>query len=100
MFGAKRLPQIVVLLAVLAAYAVAAGAETTVTVREKADVEGSMVLVGDVAEIGGVSEDERKRIEGLKFGLAPQPGKEISYKAAQVKGRLDGFLMWPGGLGK
>jgi len=68
--------------------AVPGRAEGLIVVRDWADVENSVVLVSDIAEVSGVSDSEKSRMLALKFCMSPAPDREIDYKASQVKGRL------------
>jgi len=79
---AAAAPALVVL---IAAQAQAAG---RIAVREKSEVAGRVVLVGDVAQITGVPDEERLNIEGLKFSTSPPPDKDLSLTREQVTGKL------------
>lgn len=66
----------------------AAHAKGRITVREKAEVSGTVILLGDVASFSGVTANEGKSLADLHIGTAPPPAREITLNRAQVKSRL------------
>jgi len=72
--------------AIIATQASASG--PAIEVKAYAEVTGSVILVGDVADVAGMSEAEAGRIRGLRFGMSPRPGESLTFNAAQVKGKL------------
>jgi flagellar basal body P-ring formation protein FlgA len=84
----RQMPRIAAVLAVVAVFCSPALAAGSITVKSRADVAGSNILVGELAVISGVSESEKDRISKLTLGLAPPPNADYKFNAAQVKGRL------------
>ncbi len=72
--------------AIIAPQARASG--PAIEVKAYAEVTGSVILVGDVADVAGMPEAEAGRIRGLRFGMSPRPGESLTFNAAQVKGKL------------
>jgi len=84
----RQMPRIAAIFAVVVVFCAPALAAGSITVRSRADVVGSNILVGDLAVVTGVSDSEKDRISKMVLGLAPPPNSDFKFNAAQIKGRL------------
>lgn len=83
--GTRKAAFVVVAMSILCAPVFAAG---SITVKNRADIKGSNILVGDIAVMTGVAESEKDRISKLVLGLSPPPNTDYVLTLMQVKGRL------------
>jgi flagella basal body P-ring formation protein FlgA len=65
-----------------------ANALTTIRVRERVEIDGDEVLLGQIAEIQGSDPQLTRHLENILIGKAPLPGKSRQYDEGLLKMRL------------
>jgi flagella basal body P-ring formation protein FlgA len=65
-----------------------ANALTTIRVRDRVEIDGDEVLLGQIAEIQGSDPQVTRHLENILIGKAPLPGKSRQYDDGLLKMRL------------
>jgi len=65
-----------------------ANALTTIRVRDRVEIDGDEVLLGQIAEIQGSDPQLTRHLENILIGKAPLPGKSRQYDESLLKMRL------------
>lgn len=74
----------------------AAQAAPAIQVRARAEVDGPVVRLADVAKLSGFAEDARARFASIELGRAPAPGVGQLLPEAYVVGKLRDAGVGPG----
>ena len=59
-----------------------------VRIRSKADVSGSYISLGDIAEVSGTDAKTRERLMRIRIGPTPPPGRAARFAYASIRKRM------------
>jgi len=66
-----------------------ASADAIITLKDKAEVRGGEVTLGEIAHVEADTEDEAKRVKRVTLISAPRPGESFSISRAHVETMLE-----------